>query len=258
MTALQRGIAAALASAAFALAGPVAAQHADIELELQPPGDAAGLIVADPEDEALIATALKPGRKIFEAEFGEFGDPFGTDDPGFAAEDGSGFIPGSILGGQVLDELWKWDGSAWVSSGFDEYIEITDVLGDVVQVSAGTGMGEQVLIDAFDSEGGLHSHLEFALGVPAAGTPEDGAYVLEFSLFGLADNQVDPLYTDSDPFLIAFHLNEGGGFGEAAFEAAVDAFAPVPLPPAVLLFGSALAGLGLRRRKPRDGEVDCA
>lgn len=249
MNRFNHGLGVLVTALGFALTTPALAQHADIELELNPGNDPLGVITPDPHNEALSASALKPGRKIFEAEFGEFGNPFGTDDPGFDAEDGSGFIPGSILGLRALDGLWKWDGATWQSGGFLEQIDISDVMANTVTVGAGTGTGVEALIDQFDAGGGLHSHVDFDINVAGGGTPQDGAYAIEFEFFGVAANLTDPLYTDSDPFLVLFHLNEGGTFGELAFEAAVDAFAPVPLPPAVFLFGSAAALAGLRRRR---------
>lgn len=205
--------------------------HSDIEIEIE-----GGQWVADPENEVPIASLLKPGLKIFESEFGELGNDFGTDDPGMEVPDGTG-TPGNLLSLKVEDTLWKWDGASWLSSGFDEIITITDALDETVDVSATGIVGDNdSVIDQFDAGGGIHSHVEFEISAP--GTPMDGAYLLELSLFG-------PDATASDSFLIAFHLDAGGTFGEEAFEAAIDAgLAPVPVPAAVYLFGSALAFMG--------------
>lgn len=226
------------------------AQHADIEAIIDPAGSASGTIIVDPHDEALLTTAIKPGRKLFESEFGELGSPFTTNDPGFDVPDGNG-VADSILGFQVLDSLLKWDGSSWVSSGFDEHITIDDVVGSAIEVSAMGGSGLSGLIDQFDAGGGIHSHIDFEIG-SSSGTPMDGAYLLELSLFGLESNGSTPLYNASDAFLIAFHLNDSGSFDEAAFESAVGALAPIPVPAAVWLLGSAvlaLCGLGRSRRR---------
>lgn len=237
---------------AFALWSPLLfAQHADIEAELDPAGSASGTFIVDPHDEVPTTSAIKPGRKLFEVEFGELGNPFGTDDPGFEIEDGNG-IAGTILGFNVLDSLWKWDGAGWTDSGFDEVLTITDVLSNNALVSANIGAGLSGLIDQFDSEGGVHSHVEFEIS-STSGTPMDGAYLLELSLMGRESDGTTPVYNDSDPFLIAFHLDNGGAFGEEAFEGAVDALlAPVPIPGAAWLLGSAiLAAGGVSRRKQR-------
>lgn len=233
----------------LALCSPLmAAAHTDIEAEIDPPANASGTLIIDPHDEIVTATAIKPGRKVYEAEFGELGSPFGTDDPGFVVEDGNG-IAGSILGFNVLDSLWKWDGGAWTNSGFNEFFTITDVLSTELVVSDGVGAGLSGVIDQFDAGGGIHSHFDFEIG-SSMGTPMDGAYFIELSVSGLTSDLSGPLYNDSDPFLIVFHLDEGGTFDEVAFEAAVGALTPVPVPAAAWLFGSAiLAAGGIRRRK---------
>lgn len=235
----------------LALCSPLmAAAHTDIEVEIDPPANASGTLIVDPHDEITAATAIKAGRKIYEAEFGELGSPFGTDDPGFVVEDGNG-IAGTILGFNVLDSLWKWDGSAWTNSGFDELFTITDVLSSEIVVADGVGAGLSGLIDQFDAGGGIHTHFDFEIG-STSGSPMDGAYFIELSLMGVSGDLSTPVYNNSDPFLIVFHLNEGGTFGEEAFEAAVGALTPVPVPAAAWLFGSAIlaaGGLGRRTRR---------
>jgi hypothetical protein len=240
------GLAMALA---LCLAAPGAyAAHADIEVEISPPQDPAGLLIVDPHNEIPVANWVKPGRKVFEAEVGELGKPFKTDDPGFDIDDGNG-IPGSVLAFEVMGTLMKWDGLTWASSGFDEYLEITDVLDAVTIVTATAGTGLTGLIDAFDAGGGIHTHIDFEVASDA-GTPEDGAYLLELRLFGLDAGLTNMVYGASDPFLIAFHLNQGGTFGDLAFETAVDALiAPIPLPAAAWLLGSAALALGARGRR---------
>ncbi len=237
------------AALSLSLAAPgVLAAHADIEVEITPSQDPGGVMVVDPHDEIPVTTMVRPGRKLFEAEFGELGNPYGTDDPGFDIPDGNG-IPGSVLAYEVMGTLLKWDGLAWASSGFDEYLELTDVLAATVPVSSTMGTGSTGIIDAFDAGGGIHTHIDFEIA-STSGTPEDGAYLLELKLFGLDDTLTNPLYTPTDPFLIAFHLNEGGSFGEIAFEGAVDALvAPIPLPAAAWLLGSAVFALGARGRR---------
>ena len=221
------------AIAGLMISGSAFAIHADIEVEIE-----GGQWIVDPHNEIPVASTLKTGLKIYESEFGELGNDFGTDDPGFDVPDGTG-TPGNLLSLEVTDTLWKWDtsGASWISSGFDEIITITDALNETVTVSATSIVGDNdSIIDQFDAGGGIHSHVEFEISSP--GTPMDGAYLLELSLFG-SDA------TASDSILIAFHLDAGGTFGEEAFEAAIDAgLAPVPVPAAVYLFGSALAFFG--------------
>lgn len=223
------------------------AAHADIEFEITPAQNSSGTIVVDPENEAPITTGGKIGFKLFESEFGELGEPFGTDDPGMVAEDGNG-ISGDILAFEITDTLWKWNGTGWDTTGFNEYIEVTDVLSNVVTVSDALGLNETGLVDAFDSEGGLHSHVEFEIGTTGLGDPGDGAYLLEMLFFGLESDQTTETYNPSNSFLIAFHLNEGGTFDEEDFEGAISTLVPVPA--AGWLMASALAAMSwFRRRK---------
>lgn len=225
------------------------AAHSDIEIEISPAQSSSGTIVVDPENEAPTTTQFKPSLKLFEAEFGELGNPFGTDDPGMLVEDGNG-IEGDILAYEITDTLWKWNGLGWDTTGFNEFIDITDVLSDVVTVSSLSGLGETGLVDAFDIDGGIHSHVEFEIGTTDIGNPSDGAYLLEMLFFGLESDQETETYNPSDRFLIAFHLDDGGTFDEAMFEMAVDSLTAVPVPAAGWLMASALAGLGwVRRRK---------
>ncbi|MEQ8663738.1 MAG: hypothetical protein RLW62_23210, partial [Gammaproteobacteria bacterium] len=108
------------AALSLCLAAPgVLAAHADIEIEITPPQDAAGVLIVDPHDEIPLTTMVRPGRKLYESAFGELGNPYGTDDPGFDIPDGNG-IPGSVLAYEAMGTLRKWEGLTWASRGFDE------------------------------------------------------------------------------------------------------------------------------------------
>lgn len=224
----------------------VFAAHSDIEIEISPAQNPAGTIIVDPENEAPTTVSIKPGLKLYEAEFGELGEPFGTDDPGMLVEDGNG-IAGDILAFEITDTLWKWNGTGWDTTGFNEFIDVTDVLSNTVTVSSLLGLNETGLVDAFDADGGIHSHVEFEIG-STSGTPDDGAYLVEMMFFGLLADQTTETYSPSNPFLIAFHLDDGGTFSEEDFEAAVSTLVPVPA--AGWLMASALAAMTwVRRRK---------
>ncbi|WP_431065300.1 hypothetical protein [Methylotuvimicrobium sp.] len=210
--------------------------HSDIELTLQN-----NKIIVDPHNEAMLAG----GYKLFEADFGEFGNPYGTDDPGF---NGFGLVSNSLIWYQVENTLKKWDvlSSSWLSTGFNEQIEIEKASITNI-VSATNGLGDQGFIGSVSSSGGLHTHVEFQIGKAGGVNPDDGAYLLELSVFDtLNDTGLTPIGNVSDKFFLAFHLNEGGTFGHESFEQAI---AAVPVPAAVWLFGSALALLGFGRRK---------
>ena len=118
-------------------------------------------------------------------------------------------------------------------------------------MSALSGTGGSGLIGQTSGGGGLHAHIDFTIGTTGSGDPGDGAYLLELALFGLQSDLSTPVYNNSAPFLLAFHLNFGGTFDEDAFEGALEAFPPpTPLPPAVWLLRSAVALTGghVRRR----------
>lgn len=238
-----------LLTLALCLAVPGAhAAHADIDVAIAPPQDPAGILIVDPHDEVPLANWVRPGRKVFEAPVGEFGNPFATTDPGFNVASGNG-IPGSVLAFEVMGTLLKWDGLAWASSDFGEYLTITDALNSTVIVSATAGTGATGFVDAFRANGGLHKHIDFEIA-STAGIPNDGAYLLELRLFGVDSTLTNSLYGASDPFLLAFHLNAGGGFDTLAFEAAIDTLIrPIPLPAAAWLLASATLALGLRGRR---------
>ncbi|WP_404356543.1 hypothetical protein [Methylotuvimicrobium sp. KM1] len=210
--------------------------HSDIELTLQN-----NKIIVDPHNEAMLAG----GYKLFEADFGEFLNPYGTDDPGF---NGFGLVSNSLIWYQVENTLKKWDvlSSSWLSTGFNEQIEIEKASITNI-VSATNGLGDQGFIGSVSASGGLHTHVDFQISSAGGGNPDDGAYLLELSLFDTHnDDALTPISLISDKFFLAFHLNEGGTFGHEAFEQAI---AAVPVPAAVWLFGSGLALLGFGRRK---------
>lgn len=246
MTRTPRSAALALAALLTATAAPQVLAHEDIFVSLDAPG-AGGTIILD--GYADITEAIKPGRKLFEAHFESIFTPFTTDDPGF---NGGGFIGGSVIGYVVLDTLMKWEGTTWATSGFDEFLILENKgPGADVSVSALSGTGGSGLIGQTSGGGGLHAHIDFTIGKTGGGTPDDGAYLLELALFGLQNDLSTPVYNDSAPFLLAFHLNFGGTFDEDAFEGALAALTtPIPLPPAVWLLGSAVVLIGghVRRR----------
>lgn len=185
--------------------------HSDVEITLQN-----NRIVVDPDNEAVLFGI----HKLFEAEFGELGNPYGTDDPGLDVFD---LHPNSLLWYKVEGTLKKWDvnSSSWLSFGFDERISITK--NDQTNVvSAAEGIAGQGLIGSVNSSGGLHTHVDFQVIKAGGGNPDDGAYLLELSLFDTTNDEIPiPISAASDKFYLAFHLNEAGTFDDEAFDQAI-------------------------------------
>lgn len=241
--------------------GDALAAHADIEIEDIVSGQIVLHTDARPIDYAT-------GNAIFEAEFGETTLlPHQTDDPGFATEHDVSPGPlaaGSVLNYRTLGTLSFWDGSSWSAADASTSVH---VLGNLFEDSIYTGsglLGDAVgVLGSAASDGTFHSHVDFCVenqglaGCPddgaeiAANSPAMGAYLIEMSIFGNDSTNTSLLYSDSDPFFIAFN----NGLSEVDFEAGIDALATtaVPVPAAAWLFGSGLLGLvGVgRRRKDR-------
>lgn len=241
------------------------AQHVDLKPELTAEDKYVVEYEISPPGPAPLSTTIKPGLKIFQYDFGELGNPFGTDDPGIEST-GLG-DPFELLAFEAHGSLMKWDGDSWLTGGFDEIFTISDALNDIVTISSsGVSGGSSLggvgvsLIDQLGSGGSIHSHVEFAIESPT-GDPMNGAYMVELSLFGLESDGITRVHTPSDNFLIVFQLdaeNNGPAFDDMALQESLDALmeepssttvAQVPISGGILL-GTALMVIGgIRARR---------
>ncbi len=197
----------------------------------------AGQLVLDDLDDKEFDFAT--GYPIFEGDFGDLaGGPHATDDPGYDHESGQ-FTTGTLLAFKILGPLEFWNGSVW-SNVTPATVTFVDALGTEVDITSSSSAGATGLIGQVDGDGNVHDHIDYKIDAGAA----SGAYAVTLSLFGLLADQTTPVYGESDPFLFVF--NRGLAFED--FESAVGARV-VPVPAAVWMFGSALAGLGFVRRR---------
>lgn len=181
------------------------AEHFDVELT----GSCAG-VVSISSTEAPIDSATN--YKIFEAEFGELGSPYGTDDPGYFSAAGV-LCPQEILWYEGAGPLEYWNGSTWSTMVTDaEQIHIYGALGeDTIYSSNGVQGNIYGAIDQADLSGSLHGHLEYEIeNALGSSTPAVGAYMIPIRLYG--DN-----HSTIETFYIAFNL----GMSEVDFDAAI-------------------------------------
>lgn len=187
---------------------------------------------------------------LFEADFGDLpGGLFRTDDPGFDVDTALGaFGTGNWLRFQGVGSLNFWDGSSWSNTVLNgEHIEFEDVLGNLTTFSTSGVTNPVGVIDQLDSAGDLHSHLDMSIrNASNALGGSVGAYWVTLQLFETAPDSLVPVSDFSAPFSIIFNR----GMQTADFESAVSAaFAPVPIPSAIWLFGSTVIGLVFSGRR---------
>lgn len=185
---------------------------------------------------------------LFEADFGDLsGGLYKTDDPGIDADTSQGaFGAGNWLQLQVLGTLQFWNGSSWGGTANGEYVTIDDALGEVTTISSSGVTNPFAVVGEFDALGDIHEHLDFSIRNAANALGGSvGAYWIDLVLLETAPFSTSPLSTISAPFSIIFNR----GLAEVDFENAVSAVTAVPVPGAVWLFGSALAGLVAAGRK---------
>jgi len=196
-----------------------------------------------------VAGQIYTNGDLFAADLGDlYGGLYKTNNPGFDADTDKGaFGAGNWLQLQGLGALKFWNGSAWSNSVPNgEHVEIEDALGSIMTFSTDGVTNPFGVIDELDSSGDLHSHLKMSIKNASnalAGTT--GAYWIDLAILETLAEGSTPVSTASAPFSIIFNR----GLGATAFDSAVNAVAAVPVPGAVWLFGSALAGLVAAGRK---------
>ncbi len=220
---------------------PVAhAQHSDVEFGY---------------DGGMIDIEFGAEGRIFEGDF-VVGGLFDrtTDDPGWASElsEGLGIGAGDLVGYNVLENLFYWDGTAeaatTASITFDHFPAIAD---NVVSQSGSTSANVSFtgtltnVIDQADGAGEFHQHIDWSL---SAGSPT-GAYGV------LLDLETDAAgIANSESFGVIWNF----GLNDTQFEAGVDHFvttrnlsiSAVPEPgSAMLLLAGGASAMLLRRRR---------
>lgn len=186
---------------------------------------------------------------LFVADFGDlYGGLYKTNTPGYDADTDKGaFGAGNWLQLQGLGSLKFWNGSAW-SNGVPngEYVEIEDALGSIMTIGTSGVTNPFGVIDELNASGDLHSHLKMSIK-DASNTLAGnvGAYWIDVTILETAAFGSTPVSTASAPFSIIFNR----GLAAIDFDNAVSAVTAVPVPGAVWLFGSALAGLVAAGRK---------
>lgn len=193
-----------------------------------------------------LPTDTASGDPIFAADFADFPKPYDTANPGFNATGGA-LQQGELIRYRALGALAWWDpaAKAWTSppaevrirlfGGLDpktvvtpDYSECGGLLvcipkekretvyeeGSTVFSGAGIAGAESLLIDNANSQGALHTHLDWFLETAsgAKGGPA-GAYLVRMQL--VSDRRAAP----SAPFLIAFN----NGLSDEAFADAIAA-----------------------------------
>lgn len=216
------------------------AQHSDVEF-----GYSGGMIDIE----------FGPEGRVFEGEF-VVGGLFDrtTDDPGWGSEvaDGKGIGPGELIGYNVLENLFYWDGTAeTTTSAFVTFDHFPAVPNNVVSQTGITSPNASFsgsllnVIDQAAPTGDFHQHVDWTL---SAGSPT-GAYgvllELESNNAGIANSQ---------NFGIVWNF----GLSDVQFEAGVDHFvttrnlatAAIPEPSsATMLLAIGASALFARRRR---------
>lgn len=212
----------------------LAQTHGDVR-----PSVIRGRLIVDESNSVPVAVAT--GYKVFEGDLGDlYGGSLRTNDPGFVAASGT-FQSGEQLWYQAIGTLGFWSGTSWGVAPDNVSLKLADALGSDTLITA-TGVTNPLgVIDAADSSGGIHRHLDFSISDP---NPV-GSYLATLQLTSRdASGNLPSPYLDSDPFHIVFNQ----GLSTSAFEASITALTvPEPETYAMFLAGLALMGYMARR-----------
>jgi PEP-CTERM motif len=193
-----------------------------------------------------VPVAFATGYKIFEGNLGDlYGGSLKTNDPGFVAASGT-FQSGEQLWYQAISKLDFWNGTSWVAAPDNISLKLEDALGSDTLITAAGVTNPLGVIDAADSSGGIHRHLDFSI----SDSNPAGSYLATLQLTSRdASGNLPSPYVDSDPFHIVFNQ----GLGASAFEASITALTvPEPETYEMFLAGLALMGYMAKRRSRGD------
>lgn len=213
--------------------------HSDIELEVE------GGELHIHEDGGVVL--LSSGALLFESDFELHAGEIEAENPGIDLPDNPFVGEHDLIVFNAKGPLQYWDGASWLSSapGSEEVSLSNGNAASADTVISDSGVTDPfTLVGLADDEGGFHGHIDFLLSDGAA----TGAYLIELALRVYDSNFVDfntDKFAPTENFFIAFNY----GLDHEDFEASIDALgvAPVPVPAAFLLFGSALAALSFGR-----------
>ena len=195
------------------------------------------------------------GQMVFLTDFRDFsGGAYKTPNPGFQSVEGA-LDAGELVSYQAMGilELWNAATRTWepapshvrikLAGAIDPDYIITDFnqcggqlfcfadgfdTQNSVTLFTGSGIGgkAQMVVDAANNQGSLHTHLNFFLenGQGALGGPV-GAYLLEMRV--LSNHR----YQASAPFYVMFNAGLSTEDFSAALMARIDTLPPQPLPP---------------------------
>jgi hypothetical protein len=134
----------------------LAQTHGDVK-----PSVIQGRLVVDELNSVPVAVATS--YKIFEGNLGDlYGGPLKTNDPGFVATSGT-FQPGEQLWYQATGTLSFWNGTSWGTAPDNVSSKLADALGSDTLITAAGVTNPLGVIDAADSSGGIHRHLDFSI-----------------------------------------------------------------------------------------------